>query len=79
MSLERKDVRAYLDADVHEAITRYCNRRGTTVADFIETTVKDRILRLGHDAIETADDFRDLGIFRKNPELPGIPSARGRK
>lgn len=36
MSLERKDVRAYLDTDVHQALTAICNRRGITVADFIE-------------------------------------------
>lgn len=71
MSLERKDVRAYLAPDIHQAVTRRCNRLGITVADFIEQTITAEILRIGHEAIQSADGFRDLGIFRSGPESPG--------
>ena len=71
MSLERKDVRFYIDAEQHAALTRICNRRGVTIADFVEGLVSPAVLSIGHEAIELADELRDLGIFRKNPESGG--------
>lgn len=71
MGLERKDVRAYLDAEMHAALTRICSHRGVTVADFVEALLVREIDAIGHDAIQLADELRDLGIFRKNPESGG--------
>lgn len=75
MSLERKDIRAYLAPDVHQAVTRRCNRLGITVADFVEQVVTAEILRIGHESIASAEDFRDLGIFRRGPESSGNDRA----
>lgn len=71
MSLERRDIRAYLDAEVHQALTAICNRRGISVADFVEALVAPEVLRICHEAIELEAAIRGLGIIRKNPERGG--------
>lgn len=68
MSLERKDVRAYLDADLHQALTAICNARNTTVADFIEALVVPEIKRVVHEATVIADALRVPGKTRREPE-----------
>jgi hypothetical protein len=76
MSLERKDIRAYLAPDIHQAVTRRCNRLGITVADFIERVVTEEVVRIGHEAIASADDFRDIGFFRRGRESAVSPMSR---
>lgn len=71
MALERKDVRFYMDADQHAALTRICNLRGITIADFVEKLVVPAVLDIGHEAIQLADELRGLGIFRKTPDSSG--------
>lgn len=50
MSLERQDVRAKLDPDMHRALSAICNARGVTVAEFIEGLLVPEIRRLVHEA-----------------------------
>ena len=68
MSLERKDVRAYLDADIHQALTTICNARNTTVADFIEALLVPEIRRVVHEARLIADSLRGSGKDRKSAD-----------
>lgn len=68
MSLERKDIRAYLDADVHQALTAICNARGLTVADFVEGLIVPEVRRLSHEAIVIADAIRQAGRTRRDAE-----------
>jgi hypothetical protein len=55
MSLERQDVRAKLDADVHEALVAICDARGVTVGEFIESLLVPEIKRVVHEATVISD------------------------
>lgn len=50
MSLERKDVRAKVDADVHQALTAICLAKGMDLAEFIESIIAPEVRRLVHEA-----------------------------
>ena len=50
MSLERKDIRAKVDADVHESLRAICTARGIEIADFVEALVVPEVRRLIHEA-----------------------------
>lgn len=64
MGLERKDVRTYLDADVHRALTAICDQDGVSVADFVESVLVPVIMRRCHDAISLERKLREAGITR---------------
>lgn len=68
MSLERKDARCYLDAEVHAAMVELCNARGITIADFIEGLVAPEVVRLKHETIELYERLRRAGLIRPAPE-----------
>lgn len=50
MSLERKDIRAKVDADVHEALVRICRARGVEIAVFVEALLVPEVKRIVHEA-----------------------------
>ena len=68
MSLERKDVRGYLDADLHAALIAICEADGITSAEFIERLLVPVIQKRIHDAITLADFLQRHGITRSDPE-----------
>lgn len=72
MSLERQDIRAKLDADVHEALTAICDARGITVGEFVESLLVPEIKRLVHEASVISERLRGRGTSGKNRERPGI-------
>ena len=71
MSLERKDVRAKLDHDMHEALKAICDARGLDVGEFIESIVVREVRQVVHDAILIADRIPRSGIFGKGREKAG--------
>lgn len=71
MALERKDVRAYLDADQHAALTAYCNMKGLTVADWIESVISPVLTEIVRENIELNDAFRRAGLIRRDPDSGG--------
>lgn len=72
MSLDRVDVRAKVDPDVHEALMRICNAKGLTQGEFIEALLVRRIKRLIHEANLIADKSPDPGTTGKVRELPVV-------
>jgi hypothetical protein len=78
MSLERKDIRAKLDPDMHRALTVIADAEHADIGEFIERElvriIRDRV----HAATVIAEETAGLGILGKQRELPGI-SGRGRK
>ena len=70
MSLERKDVRASLDADLHAALKEICDLDGVTTAEFIEALLAPVLRKRIHDTIELSDRLRRIGISRTSSEIP---------
>lgn len=66
MSLDRKDIRASLDADLHAALKEICDLDGVTTAEFIESLLAPIIRKRIHDTIELADRLRRVGISRND-------------
>jgi len=64
MSLERKDVRASLDADLHAALKEICDLDGVTTAEFIEALLTPVLRKRIHDTIELSERLRRIGISR---------------
>ena len=68
MALPRKDVRFYLDHDMHSALLAICNQRGINVSDYVEGLVGWDVRRVAHDAIELANALK---------VLPPVPEEAG--
>ena len=68
MALDRKDVRAKLDPDMHAALTVLCEVDQLDIGEFIERelvrVIKDRV----HVATVIAERTARLGISGKNRE-----------
>lgn len=62
MSLERKDVRAKLDAELHAALNEICEQLGTTHADWIESIIAPVLRSRIAATLELADRFQRRGI-----------------
>lgn len=79
MSLPRKDVRAWLDAHMHEALCVLADIDHLEIKDFIERelvrVIKDRV----HGAIETSARTAHLGINGIQQEFAGMASVKARK
>lgn len=74
MSLERQDVRAKLDPDMHEALIAICDAKGVTLGEFIEALLVPEIRRLVHEANVIADKLRRTpaaGNSRESPVASG--------
>jgi hypothetical protein len=68
MSLERKDVRAYLDPDDHRALLKICEIDGVEPHEYVENLLVPVIRKRVHDAVLLAQEFRRDGTSRKGPE-----------
>jgi hypothetical protein len=71
MSLERQDVRAKLDADVHEALVAICDAKGVTLGEFVEALLVPEIKRLVHEATVISDKLRSISGAGNNRESSG--------
>lgn len=75
MALERKDIRAKLDPDIHAALVVICEEKGVDVGEFIEREITAIVVGLVHNATVLAERTAHLGISGKNREQPGIGKA----
>lgn len=71
MSLDRQDVRAKLDPDMKTALRIYCDIKGITEAEYIESVLVPLLEQFVHDCIEGADKLRSQGITGRNRDKPG--------
>lgn len=71
MSLERKDVRAKLDPELHTALKIFADLDGVTEAQFIEDIVVPVIRRRIADATVAVEKLTDAGLIGKNRDSPG--------
>lgn len=78
MSLERKDIRAKLDADTHQALTVLCEVGHLDIGEFIERELVRVIRQRIHDATLIAERTARLGIAGNLRELQGAPGNAGR-
>jgi hypothetical protein len=68
MALERKDVRAAVDDEVHKALVVFARRANKSVAEYVESLIQADI-SVKVDEVRTAyDDVARVGLLRKNPE-----------
>ena len=72
MALERKDVRAKLDAPMHKALTIICDADHVDINDWIEQLIVNEIRRRVHEAQSIAAETADLGITGTQREIPGL-------
>ena len=79
MSLERKDIRAKLDPDMHEALAVLADIDQIDIGEFVERELVAVIRRRIHDAIQTAERTAHLGVTGKNRDLPGMTLPRPRR
>lgn len=68
MSLERKDIRAKLDPELHTALKIFADLDGVTEAQFIEDIVVPLLRRRIADAKVAAERLTSAGIFGNNRE-----------
>jgi hypothetical protein len=76
MALERKDVRAKLDADMHTALTVLCEVDGVDLGEFIEMELVRVIQKRCHAASVIAERTARLGITGNGRESPGTSGNR---
>jgi len=77
MALERKDIRAKLDADMHAKLKAICDLDEIDIGDFIETCLVPVIEKRVHDAIVLADRLQRAGIVGSIQRVSG-KSGSGR-
>ena len=61
MSLERVDVRAKVDHDIHAALMAICNHRGMTVAEFVEGLLVPEVRRIIAQSVSIVDSLPGKG------------------
>lgn len=79
MSLERKDVRSTLDADVYEKLEILLAADGITQAKFIERVLVPVIEKRIHDATVIAAKAALVGESRRTPEADGGSRSKPEK
>lgn len=78
MSLPRKDIRTYLDSDIHEALSHIADLEHLELQEFVERELVRIVRSKLHEASELHRLTAHLGLTRNQPELPGMPAKRGR-
>jgi len=68
MSLERKDVRAKLDPELHAALVEICDLEGITQAEFVEAVLVPVLHKRVHDAIALSRAAERAGITGSDRE-----------
>ena len=71
MALERKDIRAKLDAELHAALKAMCDLDGVDMGEWIEAQLVPVIKKRIHDATVLATEFQRLGITGSGREKRG--------
>lgn len=71
MSEPRKDVKVYLDPDVHAALKAICSSRDVGLAEYIESIVSPHVRGVVRETMVLAEEFRRSGISREHPESSG--------
>ena len=71
MSEPRKDVKVYLDPEVHAALKVICARKDCGLGEYIERLVDPHVREYVHDVTVMADEFRRSGISRNGQESTG--------
>lgn len=71
MSLPRKDVRVFLDPEVHAALKVIAASKDMGLGDYIEQMVVPHVRAVVHDVTVMAEQFQRSGIARSAPEQHG--------
>lgn len=71
MAEARKDVKVYLDPEVHAALKIICGHKDVGLADYIEQLIAPHVKSVVHDVTVMADEFRRSGISRDDPGSTG--------
>lgn len=72
MALERKDIRAKLDPDMHAALSVLCDVDGCDLGEFIEREIVRVVLKRCHAASVIAERTARLGINGNVRESSGV-------
>lgn len=75
MSIERKDVRAKLDPEIHAQLRAICEIDGVDMGDFIEAALLPVIAKRVHDAMLLAQRIQRLGTSGNDRERPGVAGS----
>lgn len=75
MALERKDIRAKLDADMHAALSVLCDVDGCDLGEFIEREIVRVVLKRCHAASLIAERTARLGITGSGRESSGTAGS----
>ena len=75
MSLERKDIRAKLDPEIHAQLRVICEIDGVDMGDFIESALLPVIAKRVHDAMMLAQKLQRLGTSGSDREKPGAAGS----
>lgn len=78
MALDRKDIRAKLEPQWHEALVRICEREGIDIGVFVEREIERVLSERIHQSILDFEAIDGLGITGKIRDQLGIGKA-GRK
>ncbi len=71
MSLDRKDIRAKLDPEWHEALVKICARDNIEVGEFVEREIERVLAERIHNWILDEGVIAHLGITGKLRDKPG--------
>lgn len=71
MSLDRKDIRAKLDPEMHKWLTELCDVEGIDLGEFIERELGKVIVKRLHDAHRIAHATPTFGNNREKPGTSG--------
>lgn len=75
MALDRKDVRAAVDDEVHKALVIFARHAGVTVAEYVEKLIQADVSVKVSATIEHYHDLAKVGIVGKTPDMFGKPKA----
>lgn len=78
MALERKDIRAKLDDDMHAALKAICDIDGVDMGVFIEQLLVPVIQKRVHDAMVLAEKLQRLGMSGSGRGRPGTSGNSGK-
>lgn len=76
MSLERKDIRSKVDANIHKALSIICDADHMDITDWVEQLIVLEVRRRVHEAQSIAAETESLGITGSQRELQGMGSRR---
>ncbi len=76
MSLDRKDIRAKLEPEWHEALVRICEREGIDIGVFVEREIERVLSERIHQSILDFQAIDGLGITGKLREKPGTAGSK---